>query len=415
MLHASPLQIGILSALPQLVGTCAQLISIRLLQSGPAPKALIALGGIGQAVAWVPLLLLPLLFPHLGASLLIGCAAVYLAFGHLAIPAWNSMLIDLTDPHDRGAYFAQRARVTALISFLALTGAGCLLHLGELWGKNWAGFATIFLAASLARATATHYQGKIARASGTHPTPVPSVFLPLLGRESTSRDFRRFLLFSGLMHFATLIAGPYFVLYLLRDLKLSYLQYGGWMAVGIAGQFLTFRTWGRFSDRFGNKALLTLTGFAVPFLPIAYLLGTDYVLLLCINLMGGIVWAGLSLGLQNYVFDAVAPEERAAAVALTNATNALGWFAGAMSGSWLAAQAPPQLEFFRFSLTPASNLVFVFAISGALRFVVVTSLVRFLAEPRHVERCGLDTLLPTLLLVKPFLGFSTGKRVRGIP
>src|SRR6266705_138038 len=81
LLHASPLQIGTLSALPQLVGTFAQLLSVKILHRFRHRKSLIVAGAIGQTILWAPLLALPLLFPDQGAWLLIACTMLYVAMG----------------------------------------------------------------------------------------------------------------------------------------------------------------------------------------------------------------------------------------------------------------------------------------------------------------------------------------------
>ena len=140
------------------------------------------------------------------------------------------------------------------------------------------------------------------------------------------------------------------MLYMLRDLHLAYWGYGSWLAAGILGQLLTLRAWGRFADRFGNKALLTVTGFMVPFLPMLYLAGTNLLFLLFVNFLGGVTWGGLALGLQNYVFDAVRPEDRAKAVATYSTINAVGWCLGALMGSWLVHVLPSGITIGRYSL-----------------------------------------------------------------
>src|SRR5207244_11038556 len=86
----------------------------------PRRKILILAGGIGQAVLWLPLLALPLLFPDQGAWLLIVCAMAYVAMGHFSIPAWNSLIMDFVDAGQRGISFGRRARIMAVTSFAVL-------------------------------------------------------------------------------------------------------------------------------------------------------------------------------------------------------------------------------------------------------------------------------------------------------
>src|SRR5437870_8071847 len=62
LLHASAFQIGLLSALPQLVGTWAQLFSVKVLNLFHHRKAIILFGTAGEAVVWLTLLSVPLVF-----------------------------------------------------------------------------------------------------------------------------------------------------------------------------------------------------------------------------------------------------------------------------------------------------------------------------------------------------------------
>lgn len=144
LLHASPFQLGVLSALPQLIGTGAQLVSVKLLQWFPNRKALISAGTVGQALAWLPIVLLPLLLPEWGPWLLVGGAAAYFACAHFTTPAWNSLIVDWLDQHERGAYFARRAQIVASLSFVALCGAGWILSLWQDSTSVWWGFVLIF-------------------------------------------------------------------------------------------------------------------------------------------------------------------------------------------------------------------------------------------------------------------------------
>lgn len=411
LLHASPFQIAILSSLPQLIGIVFQLLSVKLLPRLSHARQLLAFGGVGQALCWIPLFTFPLLFSEHGAWWLIVCVVLYAALGSLTVPAWNSLLIGIVDPATRGTYFARRLQMTSLTSFLALGVAGAILNVGDRYGFHWSGFMLVFLLAACARALATRCQLRTARGITAAIPEAPGGFRHFVLRAATP-DLRRFLLFSSLMHFSVFIAGPFFVLYMLQDLQLSYLQYAGWMAAGILAQYLTLKPWGQLSDTYGNKTILRLTGFGVPLLPILYLISDAYPFLLMVNFLGGATWAGLSLGLQNYVFDSLRPEERTRGVAVANAVNAGGWFLGAMVGSWLATVVPSQVQILGLVIHPASNLPFLFGISGILRFLVSFSLLHTFHEPRSLERPFQHHLVWELPLVKPLIGLVPRRSLR---
>lgn len=411
LLHATPFQIGLLSALPQLVGTWAQLFSVKVLNRLQHRKAIILAGACSQTLFWLPLLALPLLFPASGAWLLIACTVAYFAMGHFIVPAWNSLITDWLEPNERGAYFARRAKIMAVANFSALCLAGLILQSAQTPSAPWAGFAVIFLLSAAARAGSTVALTRIDE-SPPHATRETEGHLLDFLRHERSVNFQRFLLFSGLMHVCVLIAGPYFVIYMIRDLHFTYVEYGAWLAAGVLGQFLTLKPWGLISDRYGNKKLIVVTGLAVPVLPMLYLLSTDLAFLVLVNFVGGIVWAGLALGLQNYVFDAVPAEDRAKGVAVWNTVNALGWFVGAMVGGWLATVAPTEIRWAGMTLPLASNLPVVFFLSGLLRLVVSVSLLGTFSEARAVEAISHRQLLTELPLVKP-LSQALGKRERG--
>jgi MFS family permease len=405
LLSATPFQLSILSAIPQLLGTWAQLVSVKVSHWFPTEAAQVYWGIIGQSVSWVPILALPLLWPEHGPWLLILGVAGYFICTHFTSPAWNSLITELLDPNERGAYFARRSRVIAITSLLGLGSAGVLLSLFETQGLLWIGFTIIFLTAGLCRSASALLLRTVTVSPQHHPSSTPTGFLEFL-RTGVSDNFRHFLLFSGLMHTAVLIAGPFFVLYLIQDLHLAHWQYGTWIAAGILGQFLTLPAWGQFSDRFGNKALLTFTGLLVAFLPMLYLVSGAWPFLVTVNFFGGVVWAGLGLGLNNYVFDAVHPPDRAKAVAVSSIVNAIGWALGTVAGSLLIGMIPSTIHLGPILLEPASNLPFIFFLSGLFRLLVSATLLQTFHEPRQVEQCAHSRLLWELPLLKPLRQFS---------
>ncbi len=65
LFHATPFHLSLLSAVPQLVGTWAQLLSVKVSHWFPDRKSHVLWGMLGQAIAWIPILVLPFLcFPR---------------------------------------------------------------------------------------------------------------------------------------------------------------------------------------------------------------------------------------------------------------------------------------------------------------------------------------------------------------
>ena len=405
LLQATPLHLSVLSAIPQLLGTWAQLVSVKISHRFPNRTTQVLWGIIGQSACWIPIVLLPLLWPAQGPWLLIAAVALYFTFTHFTSPVWNSLITDLLGPNERGMYFARRSRVMALTSFVALCLGGALLSFFEERQILWVGFALMFLLAGLSRSVSALSLVKVTglpqHEPGVHPTGF-RVFL----RTGMSKNFRQFLLFSCLMHLAVLISGPFFVLYMLQDLHLTHWQYGTWLAAGIVGQFMTLPAWGQFGDRFGNKVLLTFTSLLVAFLPMLYLISTAWLFLLTVNFFGGVVWAGLALGLSNYIFDAVLPADRAKGVAISSIANASGWTIGTVVGSWLIETVPTTVQLGHLVLNPASNLPFIFFLSGLFRLIVAVTLLRTFHELRDVERRAHHRLIWELPLLKTFRQLS---------
>jgi MFS family permease len=127
-LKATTTQVALLASLPSLLGSFAQLFSAWWGHRSGMRKALIMRGVYLQAAMWLPLMLLPMLFPAHAVTLLIACIILYYAAGNLAIPQWSSMIGELVPERTRGHFFALRTRLANVMSFIALILAGVTLN-----------------------------------------------------------------------------------------------------------------------------------------------------------------------------------------------------------------------------------------------------------------------------------------------
>jgi MFS family permease len=386
-LKASSAQVGYIVSVPQLAGAFFQIFSVYLLSSLHTRKQLI-LTGVGlQAVAWIPLLCLPLLIPGEAVLFLILGASLYFIFGNLASPPWNSMMGDLVPYGQRGNYFGRRTRVMSLSAFTGLCLAGFILNYYQQTSNPAAGFVLIFILAALFRGVSFLFLKKMDEPS--LDSFREKFYLTEFYRQFKKSNFFRFVIYSSLISFSVQVSAPFFAVYMLHDLHFSYLQYMCVSGTAVLSQYLTYLYWGNFSDRFGNRMVLKITGLLLPALPILWLFTTNFYFILLIQVFSGFVWAGFSLSVAIFIFDAVSPEKRAPCIAVYSTLNGLGIFFGALTGGLFASQFPSSITLFHTTYHLTSNLMFLFLISGSLRLLVYLTFLPGIQEVREVEAFSL--------------------------
>ena len=189
-LKASTPQIGLLASLPPLLGSLAQLVSAWLGRLTGKRKPIILAGAGLQALAWLPIMVLPLFFPSAAVPLLIVSVIIYHCGAHLAAPQWASLMGDLVPIKRRGRFFARRTRVVSLVTFMSLAAGGLIL---------------LFAIAMCARGVSTYHLARM-HDEGGH---VAALKLPLKQawwRQLGQSNFVRFSLFYASMQFAVAIA-----------------------------------------------------------------------------------------------------------------------------------------------------------------------------------------------------------------
>lgn len=413
-LKATTAQIGILATLPPLIASFAQLLSSWLGRLTGRRKAIIVAGAALQGVTLVPLALLPILYPDHAIPILIGCAIVYFAGANLAAPQWGSLMGDLVPERRRGRYFGHRTRLCSITSFLALVFAGVTLDLFDRNGWTVAGYLTILFIAAIARMVSVWHLLRMYDPPG-HVAVLESPFRTGIRERLRGSPFVRFSIFFAIMQFAVHIAAPFFVLYMLRDLGLSYLEFTILSATSVLVQFLTLNRWGRISDVFGNRFILLVTGLTIPLLPALWLFSTNYVYLLLVQALSGLAWAGFSLSAGNYLYDLIPGAKRATLMAFHNVLASIGIFCGALLGGWLGTHLPAQVTLFGETFEWFSALYGVFLASTLARFAVAALFLPRLKEMRAVRPVSVGDLIFRVSRFHPLSGLNfdiVGARLR---
>ena len=245
------------------------------------------------------------------------------------------------------------------------------------------GFAILFGAAAIFRLFSFYFL------SGMYEPPFSKdkeerQSLSDMVRHVGSSNLGRFTLYVSLINFTTNIAGPFFAVYMLRDLAFSYAAYIV-NASAFAIVVLVFQSfWGRRADWAGNIRVIAVTSLLLPIVPLLWLFSSNVYYLIGAQVFSGIAWAGFNLTSVNFVYDATEKEGRTKYIAFFNAASGLGLCLGALVGGYVAAYLPSMFGY---------QLRTLFLLSGLLRIVVIVLLLRLIFEVRHVPKMNLARLL----------------------
>lgn len=402
-LQATTMQIGLLATLPLVFEAIAQWISALTLDRYRSRRAIIVAWAVFQAILWMPIGLLPFLFGTgsvAAVSLICLVTLNHIASGFIH-PVWSSLMGDLVPVEQRGRFFGSRNRLTGMSSFISLLLAGSMLHLFKGAGFAALGFLAVFTAAMIARFSSAGWLHRY-NDPPYHVQPEEVFSFWQFLRRSRRSNFAKFVFFFSVTNFAVSVSSPYFALYMLRDLRFTYLEFTVISCVATVFQFLTFRYWGGISDRFGNKKILNVCSWGICFVPFCWLASTNIVYICLIQVYAGVVWAGFNLAAANFIFDACSPPKRARCVAYRGIVNSIFVLGGSMVGGLTVKLLPT--SFFLGPYHFSHALLFIFLLSGVLRLAAAAFFLRIFREVRDVEPIRSRELVFRLTHIKPIAG-----------
>ena len=413
-LQASTIQVGLLATVPQLFSALMQYYAARRMPQFRSRRKVVLTGTVAQASFWIPVALIPFFFGTgtFSVFLLILLVTLYRGTNGIIVPVWSSLIGDLVSEDIRGRFFGHRNRLTGMSSFLALLLAGVILHSFETDNAVATGYLMIFALACLFRLNSAWWVRQYEDPE-LHIGPKDDFSFRQFLRRSPHSNFAKFVFYVGAINLAVSFSGPYFALYMLRDLQFSYLEFTFVSAASTITQFLTFRYWGELSDRFGNKKILTLCGWGIAAVPGLWVLSSNIAYVTFVQICAGFVWAGFGLASGNFLFDAVTPPKRALCVAYQGLINGMCILVGSTAGGYLAMRLPKAYTLNDWTWEPVSTLLVLFVISACARVVASGFLLRKFREVRTVEPIGDGELIFHITHLKPIAG-ATFNLVTGI-
>ena len=357
-LGASPVEIGLLVAVPTLVSSVIQLWTSKAVGLIGSRLRFLLTSTTGQALCLVPIALLPFLTGTWRISAFIVLVTVFRIFGSFISTVWGSLTSDYLPPEERGRYFGWRSRIIGIAGILGTIWGGILLfsYQGTLQAT---GFVILIAVAAFARFLSSRLMARMQDLPAIHkPEDHFTIFMFL--RRFRASNFVKYVFYVASIMFATNLAAPFFSVYMLHDLHFNYLLFMIIRFASVVAGLVSFPIWGKHADAVGNAKILKLTSFLIPAIPLLWMISPSPVYLVCVEIFSGFVWGGFNLCALNFIYDAVSSGKRIRCLSYFAFINGIAIFLGAAAGGLLVEHVPA----FR-----GSTILTVFLISGVLRLL----------------------------------------------
>lgn len=389
-LNANNAQIGFLSSFTNLLAPFSQIAGSKMMEKNSRKKLILTFVSL-QALMWLPIILLSLFFwKNLFTAnlpvILIVFYSLFAIFGSIAGPAWFSLMGDIIPEKIRGRYLSKRNKICGAVALISTLFAAFILDFFKTKGFLLLGFAVIFLIASIARLISAflfskHYYPKLKLEKEYYFS-----FWQFI-KKAPKNNFGKFTFFVAFLQLATAIAGPFFSVYMLKNLNFSYTTF---MFANISTAITTLVLmpfFGKFSDKYGNRELMRIGGALIPAVPFLWLLSSSPLYIIFVpQVLAGISWGAFNFAASNFIYDSVSPQRRGICVAYYNVLAGIFIFLGASLGGLIAQY---------LSISFMNILLFLFLISGIARCLVYIIFMPKIKEVRIVKKPRYNLLILT--------------------
>lgn len=332
VLGATSAQIGLMSSLSSLSAALLLLPGAFIVEKfGRRKQSTILFGGVLARLMILLIALVPFVSKAQVIWLAITLAVLRDAFANLAFPGWMSLTGDIVPYEGRGRYFGSRNFIMAIAGmFTTLLMGGLITQVGSPIGHQLAmGCAFIFgIAGTFSFSKIIDPKQNSALLSSASMS-IPKILVEL-GKNNT---ILALFATTALWNLSLNIAGPFFTVYLVQNLKASATMVGLTAVATSLASMLVQRKVGSLSDHLGPRRVQLFSMLLIPILPLLWTIVNEAWQVILINLLGGVLWGAFSLASFNYLLALFPDAMRARYSALYQIVVTLSLALGAALGS----------------------------------------------------------------------------------
>ena len=361
-------QVGLMSSFSSLSAAVLLLLGAILVEHyGRRKEFTVIFGGGISRLAILVLALLPFI---IGKQAIVWVAIVFSvtrdSFANLAFPAWMSFTADVVPMEGRGRYFGSRNFIMGITGILAILLVGELITRVSIPLGYQIAFGLAFAFGMLSTFSFSHLRDP---KGGLPPAKAMGPFSPraMLQDILAHPVFLALSLVMAVWNFSLNIAGPFFNVYMVANLKFTASMVGITSIVSTVASLLIQRRVGRLSDRWGPRRVQLISMALIPILPFAWIFITKLWHVILLNSFGGALWGAFNLVSFNFLLSLTPDAQRARYSAFYQILVMLALAGGAAIGAWVVTQWGYQAIFLCSGIGRViAMLLFVRFVPGAI-------------------------------------------------
>jgi MFS family permease len=351
-LGASSTLIGVLAGVPFMVKLSQLYLSWRVERVGHWRHSALQGALLSRTTLLIAAIAPIAVGPRAGAWVLVAAIAASALGATMFEMAFQTWMAELIPERSRGEFWGRRARIVGIAGLVASLVAALAVDRTHGGGPPVPRqFAVVIAVGALAGLVGLAFVRRVP-APRRHQSRVEPISLrDALSRPVHDENYRRLLRFVAWWGTAGGIVSPFFAVYMLEQLRLSFLTVTILTAITAATMSLVQLYWGQLGDHFGAKTVLRAGTYLIALTPLLWLFtkpGRTW-LIVVIQLLAGFGWGAYHLSLSNLVLKLAPRDARPSYLATFGATQGLaealapvvgGFALDALVGnglSWLAS------------------------------------------------------------------------------
>jgi MFS family permease len=264
-------------------------------------KRIFLIFGITHRLLYIPIALIPLFVPLSHKVIIIWAVTILItlssAGSSVVSVCFLSWMGALVPSGLRGRFFSKRTMIFTASGAVVGILVGIFLGNAPSFGK----FAVVFIIAALFGFVDVFLFIWVKDPEMVIPNERIS-FFKLFKEPFKNNGYLKFIIFVSIWNFGVNFAGPFFNVYMLEYLKMSY--FFMFLFTQIASNLSTIfviRFWGKMVDRYGNKPVMTICCSCIIALPVFWCFTTsqNFYMVLILSLLGGLFWPGYDMTATN--------------------------------------------------------------------------------------------------------------------